>query len=133
MLQNPLEHGWSQHSPSPPPLSAPEEDRYDILHIKTLNHTTAKGLSASSHSALGSAGASHSLGHVCTNPAALFPLICAEVVEKLTNQIFPIQPMKLSRWSFISSEGRKPLNTLYMRVPPLCQLKRQNEDVLDTN
>lgn len=74
------------------------------------------------------------LGRVCTNPAAVFPLVCAEVVEKLTNQILPVQPVKLGRWSLtISSEGREPLNTLYMRFPPLCQLKRQNEDVLRTN
>lgn len=74
------------------------------------------------------------LGHVCTNPAVVFPLICAEVVEKLTNQIFPVQPVKLGRWSLtISSEGRKPLNALYMRFPPLCQLKRQNEDALHTD
>lgn len=74
------------------------------------------------------------LGPVCTNPAAVFPLICAEVVEKLTSQIFPVQPVKLGRWSLtISSEGRKPPNTSYMRFPPLCQLKRQNEDVLHTN
>lgn len=73
-------------------------------------------------------------GPVCTNPAAVFPLICAEVVEKLTSQIFPVQPVKLGRWSLtISSEGRKPLNTLDMRFPPPCQLKRQNEDVLHTN
>lgn len=74
------------------------------------------------------------LGCVCTNPAVVFPLICAEVVEKLTNQIFPVQPVRLCRWSLtISSEGRKPLDTLCMRFPPLCQLKRQNEDVLHTN
>lgn len=76
------------------------------------------------------------LGHVCTNPAAVpvFPLICAEVVEKLINQISLVQPVKLGRWSLtISSGRRKPLNILYMRFSPLCQLKRQNENVLHTN
>lgn len=123
-------------TPHPLHLSV-HQRRTDVTFftLKHLNYTTAKGLSASSLLTVPWAQQELHipLGHVCTNPAALFPLICAEVVEKLTNQIFPVQPVKLSRWSFISSEGRKSLNTLYMRLPPLCQLKRQNEDVLHTN
>lgn len=65
---------------------------------------------------LGSAGSLTSpLGCAYTNLAAVFPLFCAEAVEKQIYGIFHIQTRKLGRWSLTApSEGRKPLKTLHM-------------------
>lgn len=135
MLRSVLKCGRYWHSsPSPPP--GMPEDRCDILHMESISIASLQkaflplllllaqrpGLSGYPHSPPGLAR---------TNLAVVFPLVCAEAVEKQINWIFHVQPVKLDRWSLtISSEGGKLLKTLHMRFPPPCHLEKQNEDVL---